>query len=172
MATKISGFPPIAASDATMLILGTMPSVASLQKQQYYGHPRNAFWPMMVELLAMSAALSYEERAARLKAYGLAVWDVLQSCHREGSLDADIDASSIEANDFAEFFTLHSDIRQVFFNGGMAERLYRKHVLIGLPSTYAYLRYQRLPSTSPAFASLSYAQKLAAWKSIKTDMVK
>jgi double-stranded uracil-DNA glycosylase len=169
---KIEGFPPIAANNAKLIVLGSMPGEVSLQKQQYYGHPRNAFWPIMQELFAMPAGLAYQQQQAYLISHGVAVWDVLQACRRTGSLDANIDQASIQPNNFLEFFGAHRDITQVFFNGGMAEKLYKKYVLPSLKHEFTDLCYHRLPSTSPAFASLTWQQKTQAWQIIKASMVK
>ncbi|MEQ1530500.1 MAG: DNA-deoxyinosine glycosylase, partial [Methylococcales bacterium] len=116
--------------------------------------------------------LSYQQRKDSLIANGVAVWDVLQSCSRPGSLDANIDSTSIIVNDLNAFFTEHKQITQVYFNGAMAEKLYVKHIMPSLSPGLKRLRYRRLPSTSPAHASLTLAQKIQAWKVIKTDMVK
>lgn len=164
--SAIEGFAPIVSANARVLILGTMPSVASLQKQQYYGHPNNAFWPIMCVLFDIEPGLAYEQRKVHLLEQRVAVWDVLQSCHREGSLDAKIQAETIKTNDFVRFFTEYKNIRRVFFNGKTAEKLYRQRVLPSLIAAFAYLDYQCLPSTSPAFASLNREQKLEAWKTI------
>jgi len=159
----VFSFPPIAAPDARVLILGSMPGVASLTAQRYYAHPQNRFWPIMGELLGFDPALPYAARCTRLTAAGIAVWDVLQSCVRPGSLDADIDAASSVPNDFANFFTAHPQIRSVCFNGGTAKALFRRHVLpgLGMPE----LSYTSLPSTSPAHAGMRPAEKLQVWRS-------
>lgn len=165
--SQINGFGPIADATAQVLILGSMPSVASLQKQQYYGHRRNAFWPIMMRLFSASADNDYERRKQILLANHVAVWDVLQSCQRSGSLDADIDAGSIKTNDFTAFYREHSAIRQVFFNGAMAEKIYKQRVLPQLGNEFAYLVYKRLPSTSPAHAAKSLSDKYEAWRVIR-----
>ncbi len=116
--------------------------------------------------------LGYERRKAILMENKVAVWDVLQSCHRRGSLDSNIAWASIRTNDFAGFFTEYKSIGRVFFNGGMAEKVYKKHILPSLGQRFAYLQYQRLPSTSPAHASLNLAQKIEAWKAITQPVVK
>lgn len=165
--TASSGFAPIVSENVRLLILGTMPGVASLLKQQYYGHPRNAFWPIMAALYELNPEADYQSRKEVLLDHGIAVWDVLQSCKRQGSLDADIDMKSIKINDFASFFAHYRHIRRIFFNGKAAEKLYRKHVLPNLNQHPAEIQYQCLPSTSPAYASLSLEQKAEAWKVIK-----
>ena len=164
----IQSFPPIEDATANILILGSMPGKESLRAGQYYAHPRNAFWTIMGELAGAAPALPYETRTRILKSAGIALWDVLASCTRHSSMDADIDADSICANDFASFFLKHPHITHVFFNGSMAEQCFHKHVqplLEPLPGQRP-LHYQRLPSTSPAHASMSYRQKLKAWKVI------
>ncbi len=139
-----------------------MPSEKSLQEQQYYAHPRNAFWPIMCRLLDAQKGLSYQQRRQLLLDKHVALWDVLRSCSRPGSLDSNIDQGSIQCNDFGTFFKKHTLIQAVFFNGGMAEALFRRHVARGLSAES--LDFERLPSTSPAHASRTFAQKLAAWK--------
>lgn len=166
------GFPPIASENANVLILGSMPSVASLRSRQYYAHPRNAFWPIMAALFEADIELSYQQRQQIIMNNNIAIWDVLQSCHRPGSLDAKIDMASIQANDFTAFFAEHKSIHQVFFNGGMAEKLFKQYILPVIDRQFSHLEYQRLPSTSPAYASLRLEQKINAWRVIKQSMVK
>lgn len=162
--SRVQSFPPIADAGARILILGSMPGQESLRANQYYAHPRNAFWPIMGELAGAMPALPYEQRTLKLRAAGIALWDVLASCTRPGSLDSDIAPDSIHPNDFAAFFGTHPHISRVYFNGTMAEQSFRKHVLPQLG--HLTLRLQRLPSTSPANASLRLEQKLEAWKTI------
>lgn len=170
--SDIEGFEPVVSGNAKVLILGTMPGVASLLRQQYYGHPRNAFWPIMGALFAAEPELGYLLRKNILTGNGIAVWDVLQACNRPGSLDSNIELASIRINNFADFFAEYRHITHVFFNGGMAEKLYKKHIVPVLPQRFSYLEYRRLPSTSPAYASLNLAQKIDAWKVIKQVVVK
>jgi len=159
------GFPPIARSDAQVLVLGSMPSVASLAKRQYYGHPQNAFWPIMDRLFGAGPELPYERRAEILRERGVAVWDSLRECRREGSLDSAIQAEV--ANDFVWFFAAHSEIRTVFFNGQKSEAAFRRHVLVGLDGVAASLSFMRLPSTSPAHAGRTFEEKLFAWRALE-----
>ncbi|MFN2425159.1 MAG: DNA-deoxyinosine glycosylase [Candidatus Binatia bacterium] len=158
----VQSFDAVSSPDAHVLILGSMPGAASLAAKRYYAHPRNAFWPIMAELLPLDLSCPYEERLEALRGAGIALWDVLHSCHRDGSLDARIRPDTQVANDFAVFLRAHPLVERVLFNGAKAEQCYRQHVLrygIG-----AGLRYERLPSTSPANASWSFARKLAAWR--------
>ena len=160
--TSLRSFPPIANRNARMLILGSMPGEASLAADEYYAHPQNAFWPIMSALLGTDPGLSYRDRTAVLKAAGIALWDVLASCERKGSLDADIRSDSIVANDFGCFFSRHRKITDVLFNGAMAETCFQRHVLPLIDSTKLHL--VRMPSTSPANASLSRSRKLEQWR--------
>jgi hypoxanthine-DNA glycosylase len=161
---RVRSFAPVADTQATRLILGSMPGVASLRAGQYYAHPRNLFWRIICELLGVDRETSYPGRVEALTAAGIAVWDVLKSCSRPGSLDAAIVRRSAVPNDFARFFASHPRLRRVYFNGAAAELWYRRRVLPGLP--HGTLAYQRLPSTSPAHAALTYAEKLAAWRAV------
>ncbi len=156
------GFPPLARLDARILILGSMPGEVSLQASEYYAHPRNAFWQIMGAAFGASPQLAYEQRTGRLLAAGVALWDVVARCRRSGSLDADIEKGSVEANDFSAFFQVHRSIRKIVFNGAAAEALFRRHVrpqLSGLPE----IPMLRLPSTSPANAGIRPAEKQAIW---------
>jgi hypoxanthine-DNA glycosylase len=157
---RIRSFPPVAESDATVLILGSMPGKESLKQSQYYAHPQNAFWKIMGELVGAQPQLPYNERLQKLTAAHIALWDVLKTCEREGSLDSDIQNET--SNDFASFFRKHPFITQVFFNGAKAEQSF-KRIVLGkqeLPP----LKFVRLPSTSPAHAGMSYAEKLKVWR--------
>lgn len=167
----IIGFAPIASQSAKILILGSMPSSTSLTKQQYYGHPRNAFWPIMLALLNLPVGFdksSYSERKQLLLQNDIAVWDVLQSCFREGSLDTAIKMDSIKLNDFYRFFKLHPTIKTVCFNGTKAETLYNKYVLADIKTSFQYIKYIKLPSTSPAYAAMSIQQKMTIWSGAVT----
>lgn len=165
--SRLEAFPPIAAANAHTLILGSMPGAASLAATQYYAHPRNHFWPLIEAVLGINARQPYAQRASQLAALGFALWDVLAACRRSGSLDADIDRDSIELNDFAAFLREHRRITRVFFNGGTAERLFRRLVAPTLAAG-CQLALTRLPSTSPANAGVPYDTKLAAWRHIAT----
>lgn len=164
--TTIQSFSSLAAPDARILILGTMPGVASLQAQQYYAHPRNAFWPIMASLLGFDAALPYEQRLAQLTANRIALWDVLASCHRPGSLDSNIARDSEQPNDFVGLFGHCRQLRAVACNGGTAYALFRRHVLPVVDLTG--IDVLPMPSTSPAHAGKSFAAKLAEWQQLRT----
>jgi hypoxanthine-DNA glycosylase len=162
----VRSFPPIARRDARLLLLGTMPGIASLGASQYYAHPRNAFWPIAGALWGFDPALPYARRCAALRARGVAVWDVLAACVRPGSLDSDIDLATMETNDFASFFAAHRRIAVVACNGGIAHDLFRRRVQRDLQQPWRDLPVVRLPSTSPAHAGRTLAVKLAAWREL------
>ena len=159
-----NSFAPIVNHNTHTLILGSMPGQASLNAQQYYAHPRNAFWPIICSLLNIAAGSDYLQRLAALQNAGIGLWDVLAQCERPGSLDSNINSASIVPNNFRELFSKHPHIQRLFFNGATAEQLFRRHVLPQL-SDFSYLQLQRLPSTSPAHAALSQEKKLAIWTS-------
>jgi double-stranded uracil-DNA glycosylase len=161
----VHSFAPIAAASSRILILGSMPGIASLRAGRYYAHPRNSFWTILGTLLGVDPGAPYERRVAALQANGIALWDVLESCTRESSLDSDIDEASIVVNDLATFFREHPRVDTICFNGAKAESCHRKHVLPGLTGARAF-RYHRLPSTSPAHAAMSVDAKLAAWRAV------
>ncbi len=158
----LTGLAPRAEPDAHLLILGSMPGAASLAAGRYYAHPRNQFWRLLADLLAAPLAdLPYEERFSVLAARGIALWDVIARCARSGSLDASIAAASLQVNDFKTFFAEHPCIAYIFFNGALAEAIFRRHVLPGLARPVPHLC--RLPSSSPAHAGLGYDAKRKAW---------
>lgn len=161
MLSIVESFAPIACPDARILILGSMPSIASLQAGQYYAHPQNLFWTIMGEVLGFDARAPYVERITQLQQAGIALWDVLASCHRPGSLDANIHTATAQANDLPGFLVLHPNIQRICFNGAAAETLFRRHVLPQLSTPG--IDMLRLPSTSPANASIPAAQKRASW---------
>jgi len=160
---NVSSFLPVARKDARVLILGSMPGIASLEAQRYYAHPRNAFWPILADICGFDRELGYEQRLEQVQRAGIALWDVLASCARSGSLDSDIEAASIRTNDFAGFFASHPCVSHVFCNGGTAFQMFRKRVVPDLPEQCAELRVRQLPSSSPAHASMSLKQKRDAW---------
>ena len=152
------GFAPVARNDARVLILGSLPSQRAIAEQQYYGHPQNAFWRIMRELVGATG--SYAERCAALVEHRLALWDVLEASIRPGSMDADIDLDSAQVNDFESFFEVHADIRRVCFNGRKAAQMFGRFA----PGVAGSRETVILPSTSPAFAAMRFEEKLARWR--------
>ncbi len=166
----LCSFPPIESKSSRVLVLGSMPGAASLLAGQYYAYPQNAFWPIMGELFSAGPTVDYEKRILLLRRAGLALWDVMASCVREGSLDVDIDEDSIVPNDFRAFFDAHPSVTQVFFNGAKAETCFHRYVRRYLADRG--LQFTRLPSTSPAHASMSMEKKLRAWRAVAAALKK
>lgn len=160
-----AGFPPIASAGARILILGSLPGVTSLRQHQYYAHPQNAFWHIMETLFGIPKQTAYAQRCEQLQSIKLAVWDVCHSASRPGSLDSAIVAKSVIANDIPGLLKHIPTIECIAFNGQAAARLFKKHVV--LETTIPQIT---LPSTSPAHASLSVAQKLAQWQTLQVRL--
>jgi len=157
----ISSFEPIIDKDCKILILGTMPGVKSLEKQEYYGHERNAFWKIIYSLFQNELKSEYSQKKAFLLEHNIALWDVLKSCYREGSSDSNI--KNPIPNDFGELFKQYPNIKAIYFNGEPAEKLYKRFVSKALGDIKILL--YRLPSTSPANA-IKFEQKYEQWKQI------
>lgn len=158
MSELLHGLPPVVGDRPLVLVLGNMPSAMSLATGQYYGNPRNAFWRICAEISGFDADAPYHERTCALAEGGVAVWDVLRSCRRSGSLDSAVQPESMVANDIGAFLADHDTISLVVFNGGAAARNHRR--LLGAPRLPAV----QLPSTSPAH-TVPYATKLDSWRS-------
>ncbi len=156
---KITGFPPVERGDARVLILGSMPSEESLRKGQYYGHPQNQFWRIVPDVLGFPVGLPYEQRTEKLRENGVALWDVVMTCRRKGSLDANIKDEA--PNDIEDFLRGHPLVRRIILNGQTAATLLRRHWRSIIPADVETLT---LPSTSPACATLSYERKLELWR--------
>ena len=143
-----------------LLILGSLPSVASVEQQQYYGHPRNRFWPLMGALFQAGPELGYAQRVQKLTAQGVAVWDVLASSVRPGSLDSAIQRDTEVANPIAELLAANPTIKQVFFNGRAAQQGFARHIQADIDPG---LITTALPSSSPANAAWSLPRLIEAW---------
>jgi hypoxanthine-DNA glycosylase len=158
-----SCLPPFARRSARVLILGSLPGQLSLARQQYYAHPHNVFWRLMGDLFDAGPELPYRERIDRLTTAGVALWDVCASGVRPGSLDSSIAASSVVPNRITEFLVAHPEIRLIGLNGAKAAQLYERHIVKRWPADLREIPYERLPSTSPAHAGMTYAEKLRRW---------
>ena len=168
--SRIASFAPAIPATPRALVLGSMPGVASLRAGQYYAHPRNAFWPLMQALFAVPSRAPYAERLAALGEAGVALWDVLAECEREGSLDSAIAPASIAVNDITGLLANHVGLRVIALNGGTAARLFDRHVAPALGSRLAAMRVLRLPSTSPAHAARSFVEKADAWAALSAAL--
>ena len=156
---KISSFPPIINYESKILILGSIPGMKSLEMKQYYAHPQNKFWKIICELFHEELTTDYAERIKILEKYHVALWDVIDNCEREGSLDSGI--RNEEANKIGELLHNYPNIKAIFCNG---QKSY-KNLLKILPIDF-HLPIIVLPSTSPAHASLRYEEKLKSWKMV------
>ncbi|HWQ25932.1 MAG TPA: DNA-deoxyinosine glycosylase [Chlorobaculum sp.] len=155
-------FEPVARADARVLVLGSVPGVVSIKQQRYYAHGRNAFWPLMERLLCEGSSLEYPARLDLLMDSGIALWDVLASAMREGSLDSAIIAGSEVPNDIVGFLDSHPYITHIFFNGAKAAMSFQRHS--GKRIIPGRVQLVQLPSTSPANAAMSFDAKLQAWR--------
>ena len=162
--SMLSAFAPVLAGMPTCLILGSMPGAASLRARQYYAHPRNTFWPILMDYAGAPDARCYDLRCHHLTDLGIALWDVLAGCRRHGSLDSAIERGSETPNDFAALFETHPQLRHLLFNGSTAHTLFVRRVMPALaPDVRTRLSLARMPSTSPAHASMSFEAKRAHW---------
>lgn len=161
------GLPPRVGADCRVLVLGSMPSVASLDAANYYAHPRNRFWPLLGELCGFDVGADYATRMAGLHRAGIGLWDVIGQCRRRGSLDADIEPDSIVANDVPGLLQAHPSIQAIALNGGLAAKLFKRHLQPQLSNRR--LRILALPSTSPANAGFGHARLLAQWRAVQGE---
>lgn len=155
MTEVVHPFPPVVGPESRILILGSFPSVASRAEGFFYGHPRNRFWPMLAGIFGEMVPASIPEKRAMILRHGLALWDVIASCAIEGSADASVrDAVPVDIR----LVTEAAPIRAVLCNGGLAARLYERHLLpvTGIPA-------RAMPSTSPANAAWSMARLMETW---------
>lgn len=154
----LSGLPPSLQHSTRILILGSFPGAASLHAQQYYAHPRNQFWDLLSAVLHEDLrGLDYSARLLRLQAHHIGLWDVIDVCAREGSLDSAI--RNAQFNDFATLKHQCPDLHRVCFNGKTSGKFAPQFARAGFDTLV-------LPSSSPANAQWSFDEKLAAWRSI------
>ena len=153
---KISSFPPIINNESKILILGSIPGVKSLEMQQYYAHPQNKFWKIICEIFNEEFTTDYTERIKILEKYHVALWDVIDTCERKGSLDSEI--RNEEANKIEELLQNFPNIKAIFCNGQKSYKNLQK--ILGKKFRMPIIV---LPSTSPANAGLSYFDKLKSW---------
>jgi len=162
-----TGFKPIIGGKPKALILGSMPGEASLQQSQYYANPRNLFWQIVAGHFNFDHTADYERRKDYLILNQIALWDVIESCERPGSLDSAIQSSSIKVNDFMNLFTSYPSISHVFFNGTKAKTEFNRRVKPELSTLTMELELILLPSTSPANARITRHEKITQWSKLK-----
>lgn len=161
---KIHSFGPIYNENSRILILGTMPSPASLKMDMYYSHPRNAFWHIMRDLTGDTPGTENSSKREFLLRHGIALWDTLCSCERDGALDGNIKAE--QPNDVAGLIENTPLVRAVFLNGKTSLKFYKRYHAPHISLPYFYL-----PSTSPANARGGYAKKFESWKMIQRYII-
>ncbi|RNA62016.1 DNA-deoxyinosine glycosylase [Chryseobacterium nematophagum] len=158
MQNRISSFPPIIDDHSRILILGSIPGIKSLEKQEYYAHPQNKFWKIIFELFGEELTMDYTEKINMLKKKQIALWDVIDSCERKGSLDSEI--RNEEANQIIELLEKYPNVKTIFCNGGKSYKNLQKIVGNNFKTPF-YL----LPSTSPLH-TISFERKFESWKLI------
>ena len=156
----IHSFPPVIDDGCRVLILGSMPSVVSLKRQQYYGHKQNYFWPMMFTILEEPYSDDFAEKKRMLLRHHIALWDVLASCEREGSLDSNI--TDEVPNDIRTLLQVYPSIQYLMFNGRKAFQSFKKH----FPDLLEQLAWKQMPSTSPAH-TMKREEKLRQWQMVR-----
>jgi hypoxanthine-DNA glycosylase len=161
---KSKGFGSVVRAGARVLVLGSLPGQVSLQRREYYAQPHNTFWRIMGESVGASPDLPYKDRLRRLNEHGIALWDVCAAGRRNGSLDSAIELSSVETNNFSEFLRVHTGITLICFNGQKAKEIFDRKVPQDPPHLFERIRYEVLPSTSPAHAGMPFEQKLSRWR--------
>ncbi len=167
-------FEPLVGQRIHTLILGTMPGKKSLQLQQYYAHPRNALWPIVCALVTgdkprydIHHQLTYEQRCDLVTGAGFALWDVLETCERPGSLDGAIVRKTEQPNAIADLISVHPELHTIVCNGRTAEALFKRHIQAQLDASARDVQDPLVvcvPSTSPAMASLSLDDKFSIWQ--------
>ena len=157
---RISSFPPIVSEDSKILILGSVPGIKSLEMQEYYAHPQNKFWRILFELFNEDYTTDYAEKIDLLKKNKIAVWDVIDSCERKGSLDNEI--KNENHHNILQLLHDFPSIKVIFCNGQKSFRTLEK-ILPDDPKIPVFV----LPSTSPAY-TIPYQQKLKDWSALKS----
>lgn len=161
----LTSFQSIIDERSRILILGSMPGVESLRLQQYYANPRNQFWKIIYGIFDAGPGQAYEERISFIKSKNIALWDVIENCYREGSLDSKIREEQV--NDFRGLYNAYPNVKTILFNGGKAYETYKKWIGFGMPSD---ITFQKLTSSSPANTK-RYEEKLREWSVIE-DILK
>ncbi len=163
MGRKIESFPPIGDSSACILVLGTMPGEESLRANQYYANSRNSFWKIMARFYGFAEDSTYQEKTESLKINGVAVWDVMHTCVRFGSIDSNIRQETIKTHDFLSFFREYPKITKICFNCRKAEQEFKRNVFPTLSTKLKCIAYMRLPSTSSAMTQKTFEEKYTEW---------
>ncbi len=156
MKRYIHPFEPFVDKNSKVLILGTFPSIKSFEENFYYAHPRNQFWRLLVGVFNEEMPKSLKDKKEFLKRCGIALWDVVQSCKRQNSLDSNL--KDIKPNDIKAFLKEYPNIKKIYFTSKKALKLYEKNF------KDLVIEYDYLDSPSPAYAKINFEQKLKNWK--------
>lgn len=155
-------FPPVVDANTKLLILGSLPGEMSLALGRYYGNPQNKFWNLVGDVIGQDlVAMDYASRLQTLLAHRIGLWDVVAQAQRSGSLDSRI--RNHASNDLKVLVETLPKLAAIAFNGGTAARI----GTLALGETASRYRILRLPSSSPAYAAVSYPNKLAVWREIE-----
>jgi hypoxanthine-DNA glycosylase len=164
---RVASVPPQVGANCRVLVLGTVPSLKSLEMRQSYAHAQNLFWPFMGVLYDAGPELPYAERIARLHAAGVGIWDVLKHCERPGSLDSSILVASEVPNDIPALLETHPTIEAIALNGAKAQQVFARRIGPAIaPDRLERTALLALPSTSPANASIPRDEKLERWREL------
>ncbi|MFD1040369.1 DNA-deoxyinosine glycosylase [Virgibacillus byunsanensis] len=163
MAEKVNSFAPIIPSNPKVLILGSMPGGLSLEKQEYYGNPRNHFWDILFTLYSQEKLEDYEDKITFVKRRGIALWDAIGTCSREGSLDSNI--VDAEPNNIEGLLQRFPTIKLIVCNGTKSYQVFKKYFSL---NELHDVNVVKLPSTSPIPGryNKTFAGKVEEWKII------
>jgi hypoxanthine-DNA glycosylase len=156
----IKSFKPIVFENSKILILGSIPGVISLQKSEYYGNKQNYFWKIIFSIFEKEFSENYLDKINLLKINNIALWDVIETCQREGSSDSAI--NNEKANDIKNLSHNYQNIKHIIFNGKTAEKYFKKHI-----KTVENIKFYTFPSTSGANARMNFEKKIGIWKKMK-----
>jgi len=165
----ITSFPPVVNDECKAIILGSMPGIKSLDENEYYAHPRNSFWFIMEKLFKVYSDFEYKQRLKLLLNNKIALWDVIESCERKGSLDSSIQDETVLVNDFADLLLEYQNIKYIFCNGNAAYSAFQKYAMPELEK-FLNIEVYKLPSSSPANARMSLDEKTLSWEIIKQKL--
>ena len=158
--SNCKSFKPSIDSNSEILILGSMPGVKSLEKQQYYAHPQNRFWKVMAYICNVPNLVEcdYQTKLQTLLQNKIALWDTIKSCKRDRSLDSDIQNET--PNDIKKLLKKYPNIQKICLNGNKSYSAFKKY----FPDVLETYSCYKKPSTSPANARFSLEKLIQEWQ--------